>query len=58
MIKGGSVMMPTNIRAHITPVDYYLGFFPGLLSTVLGTLLSGIGIFRRQTAKLFKELET
>lgn len=57
MMKGGSVLMPTNIRAHITPVDYYIGFFPGLLSTVLGTLLSGIGIFRRQTAKLFKELE-
>jgi putative ABC transport system permease protein len=57
MMKGGSVMMPANIRAHITPVDYYLGLFPGLVSTVLGTLLSGIGIFKRQTAKLFKELE-
>jgi len=57
MMKGGSIMMPTNIRAHITPVDYYIGFFPGLLSTVLGTMLSGIGIFKRQTAKLFKELE-
>jgi putative ABC transport system permease protein len=30
---------------------------PGLLSTVIGTMLSGVGIYRRQTAKLFKELE-
>jgi putative ABC transport system permease protein len=57
MMKGASVMMPQIIRARITPVDYYIGFLPGLLSTVLGTLLSGIGIFKRQTAKLFKELE-
>jgi putative ABC transport system permease protein len=57
IMKGASVMMPTIIRARITPVDYYIGFLPGLLSTVLGTLLSGIGIFKRQTARLFKELE-
>src|SRR4030042_2872228 len=44
MMKGASVMMPASIRARITPVDYYIGLFPGLLSTVLGTLLSGIGI--------------
>jgi len=57
MMKGASVMMPATIRARITPVDYYIGFLPGLLSTVLGTMLSGIGIYKRQTAKLFKELE-
>jgi putative ABC transport system permease protein len=57
IMKGASVMMPATIRARITPVDYYIGFLPGLLSTVLGTLLSGIGIFKRQTAMLFKELE-
>jgi putative ABC transport system permease protein len=57
IMKGASVMMPITIRARITPVDYYIGFFPGLLSTVLGTMLSGIGIFKRQTAILFKELE-
>jgi putative ABC transport system permease protein len=57
IMKGASVMMPATIRARITPVDYYIGLLPGLLSTVLGTLLSGIGIFKRQTAMLFKELE-
>ena len=57
MMKGSSLMMPTTIRANITPVDFYLGFFPGLISTVIGTMLSGIGIYKRQTARLFKELE-
>jgi putative ABC transport system permease protein len=58
LMKGSSIMLPTEIRAKITPVDYYLGFLPGLFSTVIGTLLSGIGIYKRQTARLFKELET
>ncbi|GAP67800.1 ABC-type transport system [Bacteroidales bacterium 6E] len=57
MMEGSSVMMPSVIRARITPPDLWLGFFPGLLSTVIGTMLSGIGIFKRQTARLFKELE-
>ncbi len=58
MMKGASLMMPGVIKARITMVDFYLGFFPGMLSTILGTALSGIGIFKRQTASLFKELET
>ncbi len=57
LMKGASIMMPTHIRARITPVDFYIGFIPGLISTLIGTMLSGIGIFKRQTAKLFKELE-
>jgi len=57
MMKGSSIMMPEAIRARITPVDFYLGFFPGVISTVIGTMLSGIGIYKRQTARLFKELE-
>ncbi|MBW6491935.1 MAG: ABC transporter permease [Lentimicrobium sp.] len=57
MMQGASMMMPTIIRARITPPDFYIGFIPGVLSTVAGTMLSGIGIYKRQTAKLFKELE-
>lgn len=53
-----TMMIPNVYRAHITPVAYYIGFVPGLFSTVLGTALSGIGIYRRKTADLFKELET
>ncbi len=57
MMKGATMMMPTVVRAQITPPAYIVGFIPGLLSTVLGTMLSGIGIYKRQTAQLFKELE-
>jgi putative ABC transport system permease protein len=57
MMQGATVMMPTTIRARITPPDFYIGFVPGLISTVTGTALSGIGIYQRQTARLFRELE-
>ena len=57
MMKGSSIMMPEAARARITPVDFYLGFFPGVISTLTGTLLSGIGIYKRHTARLFRELE-
>ncbi|HCL00612.1 MAG TPA: hypothetical protein DHW42_10985, partial [Candidatus Marinimicrobia bacterium] len=53
-----SMMMPSVYRAVITNNAYYIGFIPGLLVTVIGTMLAGIGIYRRQTASLFKELET
>jgi len=50
-------MMPNLVRARITPPDFYIGFIPGVISTVAGTMLSGIGIYKRKTAQLFKELE-
>ena len=56
-MKGSSLLTPDIVRAKITPVDYYLGLIPGLFSTVIGTMLSGVGIYKRQTARLFKELE-
>jgi len=58
MLKNSSMMMPNVMRAQITGTTYYIGFIPGLFSTVLGAALSGIGVYRRQTAQLFKELET
>ncbi len=57
LMKSSSLMMPMVFRAQVTAQAYYIGFIPGLLSTVLGTALSGIGIYRRKTAHLFKELE-
>jgi putative ABC transport system permease protein len=57
MMEGASLMMPSTIRTRITPAAFYLGFIPGVFSTVLGTALAGTGIYKRQTAKLFKELE-
>jgi len=57
MMKNSTMMFPGMIHAKITSETYYLGFIPGVFSMVLGTMLSGIGIYRRQTAQLFKELE-
>nr|MDA3952760.1 FtsX-like permease family protein [Bacteroidales bacterium] len=58
IMKSSKMMMPNVFRAHITPPAYYIGFIPGLFSITLGTMLSGIGIYQRKTASLFKELET
>ena len=52
-----AVMMPNVVRSRIAPSDFYIGLIPGVLSTMAGTMLSGIGIYKRQTAQLFKELE-
>ncbi|GAB1404948.1 hypothetical protein MASR1M74_21270 [Lentimicrobium sp.] len=52
-----SMMMPTIMRARVTPGLFYVGFIPGLFAMVLGNMLSGIGIYKRETATLFKELE-
>ncbi len=57
MMQGASIMMPSVMRARITPADFYIGFIPGVISTVVGTALSGIGIYKRKTARLFRELE-
>ncbi|MBN1158476.1 MAG: ABC transporter permease [Bacteroidales bacterium] len=52
-----SIMMPNVVRSRITPPDFFIGFIPGVLSTVAGTMLAGIGVYKRKTAQLFKELE-
>jgi putative ABC transport system permease protein len=52
------MMLPNIVRARITPFTFVIGFLPGLLATFLGTAISGIGIYKRQTSELFKELET
>lgn len=57
MMQGGSLMIPDTLRTRVTPMDYYIGFIPGLFSTVAGTMLAGVGIYKRQTSRLFKELE-
>ena len=56
-MKTSSMMMPNVFKSRITPTAFWIGFIPGLFSSVLGTMLSGIGIYKRSTAKLFKELE-
>jgi putative ABC transport system permease protein len=56
-MKNATMMLPSVFRADVTPASYYIGFFPGLFATVIGTALAGIGIYKRNTAQLFKELE-
>jgi putative ABC transport system permease protein len=58
MMKNASMVISDVLKARITPTSYYIGFIPGLLATLLGTSLSGIGIYKRQTSQLAKELET
>lgn len=56
MMQNSQMMMPTIFRSQINSTTYYIGFLPGVLSTVIGAMLAGIGIYKRQTASLFKEL--
>lgn len=58
MAKNSSMMMSNVMRAEITGTTYYIGFIPGLFSTLFGSALAGIGVYQRQTAQLFKELDT
>lgn len=57
-MSNASMMMPSTFYAQITPTAWFIGFFPGVISTLIGTMLSGVGIYKRETAQLFKELET
>ncbi len=56
-VKDITMMIPTVYRAKVTPDLFYIGFIPGLLAMVLGNALAGFSIYKRNTAKLFKELE-
>ena len=58
MMQNNSIMMPSVFKSAVTPVTWYIGFIPGVFATVLGTMLAGIGIYKRKTARLFKELES
>lgn len=58
LVKNAGLMVPTVLHSQITPFSYFIGFIPGLLAILLGTAISGLGIYKRQTAQLFKELET
>ena len=53
----GTMVMPNVFYAKVTPELYYIGFIPGVLATVLGTMLAGLAIYKREMSQLFKELE-
>ena len=57
LMKNSTLMISNVLRAKITVATWFVGFIPGIASTVIGAMLAGIGIYKRQTANLFKELE-
>ncbi len=57
MMKNASLFISNVMRARVSPVSYGVGFIPGLAATFLGSSISGLGIYRRQTSQLMKELE-
>lgn len=56
-LKKTSMMVPSIVRAKFTLDLLYIGFIPGVLAIMLGNILSGMVIYKRKTAELFKELE-
>ncbi len=56
-IQNATILIPGVVRPAITPAIYYIGFIPGVFSMVLGNMLAGIGIYKRETSRLFNELD-
>ena len=57
MMQKSTIFISSVIHARVTMTSFYIGFLPGLFASVLGTMFAGIGIYKRQTSQLFKELE-
>ena len=57
-LSSSSFIMSNIFYAKVTPDLYYIGFFPGVLATVIGTMFAGRAIYKREMSQLFKELES
>jgi len=57
MMKNSTLLLPSIFRPAITSTIYYIGFIPGIFSMILGNGIAGLGIYKRETARLFNELE-
>jgi putative ABC transport system permease protein len=58
MMRNASMLMTTKLHTQVTGTAYFIGFIPGLAATVLGAVTAGRAIYKRQTSRLLKELET
>lgn len=57
MMRNSTFMISDTFRANVNAVSHYVGFIPGMVATFLGSLISGLGIYKRKTSQLMKELE-
>ena len=57
IMQKSSMFISNVIRAQVTPASYIIGFLPGVFASVTGAMFAGIGIYKRETAQLIKELE-
>ncbi len=57
LLRDTSFMVENVIYTSLDWKNILLGILPGVLATLLGALLAGIGIFKRRTSQLFQELE-
>jgi len=58
LMKGVNFLMQTVMRSKITPAAFFIGFIPGVAASLIGTAIAGRAVYKRQTARLFKELES
>ena len=56
-LNSSNFAMPNVFYPQVTVELFYIGFIPGILATVFGTMLAGRAIYSREMAQLFKELE-
>ena len=56
-LSSSNFAMPNIFYPQVTPELFYIGFIPGILATVFGTMLAGRAIYKREMSQLFKELE-
>jgi putative ABC transport system permease protein len=57
LFRNSAMMVPSVYHARVTFGCFVIGFAPGIISTVLGASIAGVGIYKRKTSQLFKELE-
>jgi len=57
LMENSSILISEVMRARVTRASAVIGFIPGVGATLLGSTLSGLGVYRRKTSTLMKELE-
>jgi putative ABC transport system permease protein len=56
-LKNASLLISDVLRARVSAGSFTIGLIPGLLATILGAAISGLGIYQRKTSQLAKEFE-